>query len=286
MLKVQRAHHHLQEISAHLGPWINGDKHSSWVESDPNQTGKLAVMATVSDQPPVDPLSVMLGECLHNLRSAVDLLAFDLAVAYTKPLPDDIAESSEFPIFGDQDRQGHPGVGNRNFHLRRSKAPKQPAPSSGLHKIRGMHPGAQAIIEGLQPYRRGTDFREDPLWRLHVLDNINKHRLLHVTAAAGFLSLRVEGDSPRELPFLPGVIEGFTGVLLSDQPAQVGRLPGLRPNIREEDVKVYPEASVAVIIDNVVLPGPIFQRPPVIETLTEIYFHIINAVIRPLAPFL
>jgi len=104
---------------------------------------------------------------LHNLRSTLDHLAYSLAEKHTgNPLPDPIAQTSEFPIFSSDD----------------SKAIDK--------KIRGIHPHARAIIIDLQPYQRGNDYSLDPLWILQQLSNIDKHRLLLIgtvnSVAAGF----------------------------------------------------------------------------------------------------
>jgi len=85
------------------------------------------------------------------LRAALDLLAFNLASVYTVPLSDDVAESSEFPIFGDEDRQGNTGVGATRFNSASNAG--IPNRGSGLYKIRGVNPGAQTIIEALRACR-------------------------------------------------------------------------------------------------------------------------------------
>ncbi len=46
-----------------------------------------------------------------------------------------------------------------------------------------MSPEATTIIEGLQPHVRGEDYVNDPLWILHDLARIDRHRLLHLTVA-------------------------------------------------------------------------------------------------------
>ena len=86
-LKLRRAYDHLQWMRAYLQPWVEGDNHTEWLEPDPERPNWIQLMASLSDEPSVDPLSLVLGECLHNMRSALDLLAFELAAAYTKPLP-------------------------------------------------------------------------------------------------------------------------------------------------------------------------------------------------------
>jgi hypothetical protein len=51
-------------------------------------------------------------------------------------------------------------------------------------KLKGMHPNARKAIEKLQPYHRKDAYVADPLWIIHELDRIDKHRRLNVTAYA------------------------------------------------------------------------------------------------------
>ncbi|HME99434.1 MAG TPA: hypothetical protein VKK06_06115 [Terriglobia bacterium] len=48
-----------------------------------------------------------------------------------------------------------------------------------MSRIQGIDPKAQAIIEIIQPYYMGPNFREHPLWQLRELSNFDKHRILH-----------------------------------------------------------------------------------------------------------
>jgi hypothetical protein len=54
----------------------------------------------VHGEPPLIQWGALIGDCLFNYRSALDHLAFDLAVAHTGyPLPEGVERRSEFPIF-------------------------------------------------------------------------------------------------------------------------------------------------------------------------------------------
>src|SRR6266498_3307458 len=93
-LKLQRARKHFEELKIEIGNWL-GRKHYT-VREERDTDGWTTFFAT-AEQPPVDPISLLVGDCLHNLRSALDLLAYALAQRYTVPLPQEVAESSEFP---------------------------------------------------------------------------------------------------------------------------------------------------------------------------------------------
>ncbi len=177
---MHRAHKHLQDLKTERDTWVQAALKTVVEEPDPEGSGYYAAWV----KPPTPDhasLSLTAGDCLQCLRSALDHLALELATTFTSPVPDDIEKDSEFPIFGN-----HDGTGQTRFHTlrRRGSLAGQPAPSSGLSKIRGIDPKAQAIIEGLQPYNRGNTYDSHPLWQLTLLNNIDKHRSLHVVGAA------------------------------------------------------------------------------------------------------
>lgn len=98
-----------------------------------------------------------IGDFVHNLRSALDHLVWSLIVHHG------IAPTNrhEFPVFLDE------------VDYRRS-APK---------KLAGLSSGALDEFESLQPFRSpvaGLEPQVQPLWLLHQMDVVDKHRLLHV----------------------------------------------------------------------------------------------------------
>lgn len=285
-LKLLRAKHRLKEIDSFCQEWVKGDGHTVRFKMDPDQPGHVLVIASAT-QPPVDPLSLMVGECLHNTRSALDLLAYELAVAYTKPLPDDIAETSEFPIFGDEDRSGHPGVGAARFNKVFRKT-GLPTFDSGRFKIRGIRPAAQNVIERFQPYHLGTAFREHPLWRLHDLDRINKHRLLHTAATASKdWQIAIPGKRPGRDRVTPGDLvmgEGVTVVkkCVVDTDTEIGSFT-LGTGRTLDDVKnqVIPTLVVAFGAT-----ASDLELEPLLDVLASAYNYVAGVVFPALRPFL
>jgi hypothetical protein len=322
-LKLRRAHKYLQDVNDVIGPWIKGEHYSIRYEYEPERAwdgpippgpfkkspgatrcylaspvvlpgippfdatgavfgqGILTAYVT-AEQPSTDPPSLLVGDALHNLRSALDLLAFALANAHTSPLPKEFVERSEFPIFGDEDGEGHTGVGSLRFKERSKNG--RPTPRSGLAKIAGWHPDAQTAVEGLQPYKRGNDFRTDSLWLLHELDRVSKHRLLHVgvAAAAGTtwrLDPPVTAMNVRAIG--PGFMEYISGLLDTDTP--IARLYGIRPTDPNAEMHVDVRPALDVAFRKQAVGG---QDKLVLKTLAEIYNHIVGTVIPTLSPFL
>jgi hypothetical protein len=124
------------------------------------RSGKKLLIAEPLE--PVPPkLAPIIGDCLYNVRSALDNLVYELAIAYIgiDPLPEDRARVLEFPIFTDRVME----------------------PRECRNKIGCIHPDAQTFIKESQPYKRGD--RDAPKHILSVLHNLSikdKHRFPHL----------------------------------------------------------------------------------------------------------
>lgn len=153
-LRLDRAFHHLQSLKAEVARWKEKRPYRVVNEGDADSVYKFVKVRVLEDPPPV--LGSIVGDCVHNLRSALDNLVYGLAESRNGgPLPPEIENRPEFPVFRD-----------RAKFL-----------SKGKNRIRDIAPVAQTIIQGLQPYRRGRVYWNDPLWQLHELSNRDKHRL-------------------------------------------------------------------------------------------------------------
>jgi hypothetical protein len=175
LLKFSRAIHHFEDLERQLTEWFE-EHYSHRLDPDPEAEGYFLLKASADDLDSA-PFALILGDAIQNFRSCLDHLAFQLASTFTKPLSEPMARSCQFPIIGDVDRSGQGGRGPKLF-------------KDESRRIAGIDPGAQRIIEGLQPYQRGEDFTFDPLWRLQELSNVDKHRVLHLATVycGGFVS--------------------------------------------------------------------------------------------------
>jgi hypothetical protein len=99
---------------------------------------------------------VLAGEIVHHLRSSLDHVAWQLSSeAYRRTK----AHAIEFPIFD-------------------TKPVKKDEISRYDRRIKGItSPSARKIIKEIQPYQR-PDPLDDPLWIVHDMDRIDKHREL------------------------------------------------------------------------------------------------------------
>lgn len=112
----------------------------------------------------VEPrFSVLAGEIVHHLRSAFDHLAWQLSSAN---LQTKSPAQIEFPVFRDAPKLC--GVAKNKI-------------CRYCRKVEGISsPSALARIERLQPYH-GVDPSRHPLWLIHDIDRIDKHRELILT---------------------------------------------------------------------------------------------------------
>jgi hypothetical protein len=113
------------------------------------------VIRMYSPPAPYD-LPLILGDCIYNLRSALDHLAWQLSYL-TIPVP---PTEVQFPIHASADARTEKRFENR---------------------VRGMPLDAVKEIRRLQPYHRAA-YRDDPLWKLNALSNIDKHRMFAVNS--------------------------------------------------------------------------------------------------------
>ncbi len=101
----------------------------------------------------------IIGDCLHNAASALDQLAYQLAILHTGKLRSGLARDTHFPIYRS----------SREFW-------------DNLRKLEGIGPDLMAPMERLQPYH-GLD-GPDRHWLMILkrLSNSDKHRTLHTTS--------------------------------------------------------------------------------------------------------
>jgi hypothetical protein len=252
-LKLDRALYHLQSLESEITTWLKSKPHQLIHDFDIKSGEKLLVAELLEPVPP--KFRLIIGDCLHNMRSALDNLVYDLATAYIgiDPLPKHRARVLEFPIFTDRTMR----------------------PDECRNKIGCIHPDAQAIIKELQPYERGEEARLYTLSVLHVLSAKDKHRFPNVVSfSPKTISLYIPGHGGifNAKPTW-GVIEGRAEIMRYFSPTGV---------YAEVDMQKPPTFFVAF---GKGAPDVIYGAP-VEGVLSELYKWIIRKVVPPLAPYL
>lgn len=180
LLKLDRALRHLEELEDGVERFLASDACGTVEEVDPDSGDYVVHVRLLRDPGPT--LASVLGDCVHNMRSALDHIVFELASRHTQSLPDGVVRRSEFPIFSE----------------------RLAFQESGRAKIKAIHPEAQGLIEAMQPYN-GGDW--SLLMLLHELDCVDKHRRLNLVVATT-KSLNVTSARGAPFTFLPpGPIE-------------------------------------------------------------------------------
>jgi hypothetical protein len=165
-LKIGRAYHHLNILEEQVGSFFKTDPYTIITRFNADRT-ECRFNISVSDRIPQDEWGLIVGDCVHNVRSALDHLVWEIAESFSGHQPTD--SDTQFPIFRTRD-----------------------AFCTSCERYIGRLPVyAQALIEQLQPYHASCP-SEHPLWLCRHLDNDDKHKIIPVVAAvvqSGAISL-------------------------------------------------------------------------------------------------
>jgi hypothetical protein len=167
--KIERARKQTDALRTVFEGFYKSKPYSIRQELDPQAGEKRLVFHA-------DPLplewSVIIGEIVHNLRSALDHSIYELTcIEAGHPL-----DGTEFPVFKDE---------SKYFEVKKRG---EPAPKSGLSKIRGIKDERRrAIIRDLQPFefrKTHKPHEHSILAFIHELNIVDKHRTLHLCRMA------------------------------------------------------------------------------------------------------
>jgi hypothetical protein len=151
--KWRRAKEHFDALDELVRAFFKNDSHSVSVESHPER-GYYAFRLRNPRPIPYETWSLLIGDCVHNMRAALDYIAWELAGARH----DD--RRTMFPIYDDP-----------------AKFKKH-----GEERIKKLPVAAQELIRGIQPYT-SPPVNKHPLWAIETLDASDKHKLLTLTVA-------------------------------------------------------------------------------------------------------
>ncbi|WP_091516834.1 hypothetical protein [Amycolatopsis sacchari] len=173
--KAERARVHIESLREQIDDFRRSNPYTLTPELTDYQDRVAYVLRYHRDVPP--SISTTVGDVLHNLRGALENLAFELAqVSHGRALSDKQEASSKFPICES------PSKFDRVLHSRLAGLFNDRARAA----LRAVQPFAlleQAHHLGVAVDQTYEDhFHWDPLHRLDLLWNIDKHRRLAVMA--------------------------------------------------------------------------------------------------------
>lgn len=154
-LKLARALEHYTAFNEKLTAFQEANPYVTYRESDPYSGFRILKLRVVGRPQPDPRWGAIVGDFASNLRGALDHLVWAMSVTPRKP------RRVEFPIEETHDL----------FQSRKQFA------------IGAIPPGAQDIIERLQPYQQWGHLGEKAIWRIKCLANADKHRTVAVVAS-------------------------------------------------------------------------------------------------------
>jgi len=254
-MKLRRAVHHIDALEAEADRWLARPPYALRRSVDVATAERLLLVELLEPVP--GELAAVAGDALHNLRSALDNLVYELAVAYKgEPLSAKLATDSAFPLSARTDPSGED-------QLRR--------------RLAGIHPEAREIVRGMLPNNLGHGGQENLRWLLNDLNVKDKHRLPHLgVPSPASVSFYVTGPESALRTRLDWPL------LKVNEPVEIARwhsAPGIHA---EPDLRKPPEFFVAFDED---APESIVGRP-VGEVLRAIHRDITDHILPPLTPYL
>lgn len=229
--KIERADRHIQELNASLIAFFKTDFYR--LQINPNAAGQDVL--TFDSKPLPCDIPLVIGDAIHNLRAALDLMACEIVV-----------------------KAGGTCTRYTNFPVRDTRQELVGTLNGGEIKVAGQDI-CDLILDVIKPYKGGND----PLWSLHQLDIIDKHRLLipvvSVTQLSGISAHDDNNNRFEDLTFLVG--EG-------------GRLNAIATSAKLH-ITNYGQPAFGVFFRQ----GEPFENQPVVPTLHQLA-QIVTGVVQ------
>jgi hypothetical protein len=158
-LKLKRADKHIRELNSVLTSYLNAHVFPLYTEKDP-KTGRDNLRLKKPTEPIPGEVPLILGDAIHNIRSALDYMMWDMITAVGgKP-----SRYTQLPF-------------------RQTRDELIDTMKGGLNRIPTIY---DFILNDVRPYKSGNP----ALWGLHNLDIVDKHKLLIPTVSqVGFAGI-------------------------------------------------------------------------------------------------
>ena len=159
-LKLQRAGEQIDALQAEMIGVLNTEPYPYMPRAHFDKQSQNLIVSVHVQKLPEPMWGIKVGEIVHNLRSCLDHIVWQLVVHKHGRPP--VTKMNQFPIF--ETEAGFDDRGVKKF----------------LHDV-----GSDAIdlIRSEQPFKTRQDTIKMPLWNLKELSDVDKHRRLHLTGA-------------------------------------------------------------------------------------------------------
>jgi hypothetical protein len=251
-LKAKRAEKHIHELKTALEEFYARKPYGIGKKIDANTRDQIYYLTRIDPVPL--PISLIIGDVLQNLRSALDHLAYALVTKAIAPtLPN---KYLTFPIMD---------------------TAKQYMAPEGRGKIECAGDDAMKIIDSFKPYKGGNDL----IWQLSRLNIGDKHRLLLTTTNRYMFRRATFVDRGRMALSNPkaaqsGIFDSikWTGVGGPTEPLKIGDVLYVNPAILK--LKKEMEFKIEVAFDE----PEILECKSVMETLYLMFKTVENFIPR------
>jgi hypothetical protein len=255
-LKVRRAERHLDEVKAAMAAYAAGDPYLAVRARQPKGQRHVWLYRLEMTEEPDLMIPVIIGDCLYDLRSALDHLAVAMA-------PRNRKANAAFPV-ETTDPWARNAAGGFVYGDERRQ--------SFTAKVKGMPNEAVELITKAQPYQReGSEL--ETLSLISRLENADKHRS-PITVSHGVMNARstvtVGGET---------ITQGTDG--FRENGAEIAKFGFQDRALGESEVTVKVNGTAAIAIKVPGIDGH-FTMP---ESLEILIGWVRDSAILELAPF-
>jgi hypothetical protein len=243
--KMIRAHENIFSLAQEINDWFASIKFTFYLNTIPDEPWPRLTVHADEYIPPVR-LSVLVGECVHNMRSALDNLICALARTLK---PGSKCRGLAFPLFDSQAEWDE-----------KSERP-----------LKGIAPAAREIIRRLQPWVDSAS--PHPLVILNKLSNIDKHRACNFTLPHN-----------RNAIFLVHCRDGRLLEVTADKPLYLGQPQHFTLPIDKRLVTGGTRVQAAGSLVLTFQEESEWDDMPIMEILQNCFDYIERKVIAPLTP--
>ena len=257
--KLLAAYGHATALKKEIADWVESSPYEWSHELFPKES--MTVYFAELVEPPFARFASLAGDSLHNARAALDHLIYEIAEKNLgKPLPEEVAQGSEFPISGPKTLSGH----------------------ATKHKIGALPQEAQDVILSLQPSQLGKEYGKHKLWLLHDLERIDKHRQ-PLVAAPVFTEMSLSVPASAGIRDRPGGRAHYQ-VQFNVDATFDGRTEMARFPTAGFDAEHVPslEIGLLVLLDEAFPAG----GNPITFVVDELFEFVLTDVVKPLRRFL
>lgn len=239
--KLDWAREHIHKFEGEFIPFLNSNPYTIWRKGH-------RYRFEIKDQPK-NEWGLIIGDAVHNMRSAMDHLVWQLS----RQVVDNPSRDIDFPIFA-----------------------TKPTGDALRKRIKHLPPEARKVIRSLQPYNRPDKAGDHKLYLLSALDNADKHRSLSIVAYGFVLTVQAH-DKVFSQTFWGGLDDGDEFSIERISILGTGDLSKVKVATKVDPV-------IGIAFDDLGVARNVEIYPK--NNLASLFQYVDRRVFKPLEPFL